>query len=272
MRLIRQFCDNRYIQYAGEFYIKTLIMDYLKYPELRNKTTYISPREEYEFLDEYEQLVDFLVEHLKEVISYSCMCEFRHFGSELTTKSWSDDMEKYKFKSCKKFIKNCPFKVFSVNEAKGKFHLVNNMSRETSADSLKEVFKGDIYNIMESILPAFRNYTWSAYFGGAKWANGTEGWFRLHNAKTLNERVLAIDHAYDLQHHNGLLFDKDLRYEKISDKLNSLLTVKRNAKKLSEIMYIKRPGTNQYMKKEDIVCFPRSLRKILKFKHKLGLT
>jgi hypothetical protein len=61
---------------------------------------------------------------------------------------------------------------------------------------------------------AFTELHWSSEYGGKAWANIADGWFMLDKANDYNDKVIAIDHAYDLQHNTGSIFNKLSTYHK----------------------------------------------------------
>jgi len=63
---------------------------------------------------------------------------------------------------------------------------------------------------------------WNGGYGGSAWANIAKGWEYLLKSKTLNEKIIYIDHAYDLQHNNGSVFTKVKLYTGESDSLSWL--------------------------------------------------
>jgi len=55
---------------------------------------------------------------------------------------------------------------------------------------------------------------WSSSFGGKKWKEIAVGLERLINAKSMGDKMVAIDHAYDLQHNNDTVFNKVKEFAK----------------------------------------------------------
>jgi hypothetical protein len=60
----------------------------------------------------------------------------------------------------------------------------------------------------------FLNYSWSGGYGGHAWAKIASTLFKLITAKSIVDKVIWIDHAYDLQHNNCTVFDKLKYYQK----------------------------------------------------------
>lgn len=76
---------------------------------------------------------------------------------------------------------------------------------------------------------------WSSGYGGKPWAQIAEGCIMLLNVNSQGSKIVAIDHAYDLQHNNDFVFDKISTY---TDKFGNLewlkvaLETKKHAKNI----------------------------------------
>jgi len=77
---------------------------------------------------------------------------------------------------------------------------------------------------------------WPSAFGGAAWAKIARAFEKLITAKSVENRVVYIDHAYDLQHNTGSVFNKLKGYYKEGNIgwLEKALDWKRDAKDLRE--------------------------------------
>jgi hypothetical protein len=280
MRTVKKHLDNRELSTIGEFYSRVYIFDVFNNENLRKKHYEISIGEWESFMMEFENFVDNLVVHLMDIICYSCKCEFRHFGSQTYPQSFSTPNfldgfinslgdHKYKFS-----VNKSVCLTESQRELLGgrlRFLLKNNYNRKTSCDRLDTLFSEDeTYDLMKIILSSFKNYKWDSYYGGKKWADGVNAWFRLYNAKSLKDKIVAIDHAYDLQHNTGLLFNKVDSYHKVESRLQRYLNKKRYARNLSEIVHSSRT-INQHVRHEEIFCYPKSYKTIVKLGNKMGV-
>lgn len=276
---------NRELMLVGEFYSRAFLFDVYNNDLLRKKHHSISDKEWETFMFDFESLVEELRVHLMEVIVYSCMCEFRHFGTEFYTNNESEKREtiinrfidgidedhRYKFTCYKTTALTEDARRLLKNRTR--FCLCyNGYRRSRSVKILEKLFdKSEMFDLMSIISKAFNDYRWVSGYGGKKWGMGTQGWFRLNSAKTLQQKIVAIDHAYDLQHNSGLLFNKDRRYESIEYSLGAVLTRKRYAVNLFEILHIPKSGSNQFQKRFYISCFPRSYKEFLKIGFKMGI-
>lgn len=62
--------------------------------------------------------------------------------------------------------------------------------------------------IVELAQEAFKKLNWESDYGGKNWKNIADAWIRLDDAKTVDQRSIAIDHIMDLQHNNDTVFNK----------------------------------------------------------------
>lgn len=68
--------------------------------------------------------------------------------------------------------------------------------------------------IVETAQEAFDKLHWESDYGGKNWKNIANAWIRLDDAKTADQRSIAIDHIMDLQHNNDTVFNKLQTYYK----------------------------------------------------------
>lgn len=55
---------------------------------------------------------------------------------------------------------------------------------------------------------AYRNVKWGGSYGGPKWADIGKAYAMLAEAKTTNDKIVWLDHVYDLQHNTDVVFNK----------------------------------------------------------------
>jgi len=99
------------------------------------------------------------------------------------------------------------------------FKELNNMSPFTLASFAKKAFNEDILE-------------WRSQYGGKNWEKIANGLERLLNAEKIGDKIVAIDHVYDLQHNTGTVFTKVKDFAKHNDDftwLQSALNYKRDA-------------------------------------------
>lgn len=60
----------------------------------------------------------------------------------------------------------------------------------------------------------FNELLWNGSYGGPKWANIADGWMKLYEAETPQDKMVYIDHIFDLEHNTGCMLNKVKRYSK----------------------------------------------------------
>jgi len=89
-------------------------------------------------------------------------------------------------------------------------------SRKVRYNKLKKLLSPDeMANIAIKVFG--KHKWWNSAYGGEAWANIAKGYKRLINAKTIGDKMVAIDHVYDLQHNSDTVFDKVQEYYKGGD-------------------------------------------------------
>lgn len=75
-------------------------------------------------------------------------------------------------------------------------------------------------------------------YAGRPWSDICMGWLRLDDARNMQEKTVAVDHIYDLQHNNGSVFTKLREYEIEGDFewLKKALDEKRDIKDYYELI------------------------------------
>lgn len=61
---------------------------------------------------------------------------------------------------------------------------------------------------------AFVELEWAGSFGGQPWSNIAKGFLSLYNASNIKDKMVYVDHIYDLQHNTGSVFTKVRTYYK----------------------------------------------------------
>lgn len=98
-------------------------------------------------------------------------------------------------------------------------------------------------------------FVWSGAFGGRAWMKIATALYRLIKAETTGDRIVWIDHVYDLQHNTGSVFNKLQTYYKNSggyEWLGQALDWKRDAKNVydyyDKVSYTLKPIVAWYLK------------------------
>ena len=84
----------------------------------------------------------------------------------------------------------------------------------------------------------FKQMKWGTSYGGNKWSEIADGYLLLAKSHTNNEKQIAIDHAYDLQHNTGTALNKvkDFAINSNFEWIQVALDHKRNAKSMYELL------------------------------------
>lgn len=106
-------------------------------------------------------------------------------------------------------------------------------------------FRKDFPRIAGSIKKIFSDpELWQKeFYGGKPWANAVDSWMKLHNASSLREMQIWIDHIYDIQHNTGNVLDKNAAYN--NGNFERALELKKSANSAGEILQYASP----YVKK-----------------------
>ena len=94
---------------------------------------------------------------------------------------------------------------------------------------LKMAREDSMENVILKTKSTFDLDAWDHSFGGKSWSAICIAWLNLNKAKTMDEKMIAIDRIYDLEHNSGNVFDKLSSYEKNNDDhawISSLLDFK----------------------------------------------
>jgi len=92
--------------------------------------------------------------------------------------------------------------------------LGSSSGRIASYASAKNAWKNNDYEFIDFAESVFNQLKWTSSYGGPAWAAICVGWKRLDNAETNLERMIWIDHIFDLQHNTGTMLNKVKRWSK----------------------------------------------------------
>jgi hypothetical protein len=98
----------------------------------------------------------------------------------------------------------------------------------------KKSFK-EFYDFIVIAKLFFEKADWNENYGGPRWANIADAYFRLASSKSVNQKIIAIDHLYDLEHNTGSIFTKDNSFDKLS-KIKKALDFKSQVKSIKELL------------------------------------
>ena len=171
--------------------------------------------------DATKTITDELQVSLMRAIEFAVAAEFRHIFDNNDAVKLKKFFDKY---GEKKFFKDYAIG-YKVKSTFG--DVFDDREREEITDRFKDNSRGyqDSYKalkktkiptskLMEMASDAFKNLNWAKGFGGLPWSRIAEGWLMLDKAKSYKDKVIAIDHAYDLQHNTNTVFNKLKSYYK----------------------------------------------------------
>ena len=167
-----------------------------------------------------DTIVNDLLPSMKSAINFAVAAEFRHIFANNSSEKIKKFFAKYGEKDfIKKYAKSYKLKQVAPEwDDRDRKELVNRFKEngrgyQDSYEALKKT-KISTSKFMTMAADAFKNLNWSSSYGGKPWAMIAEGWLKLDRAKNYNDKVIAIDHAYDLQHNTGTVFNKLKSYYK----------------------------------------------------------
>ena len=172
-------------------------------------------------------LVEFLLPEMTKSITFANAAEFRHIldqNSPETLKEFFTKNEAYSF--YKEYVREYNLrsmhkfgKMFTPREeGKGRYK-DDEKQRRHAHYAIKTSLKRSGMSwvkFCEVSENAFNELSWSNQYGGPKWGNISKGLKFLIEAadKDLQTKIIAIDHAYDLQHNTDTVFNKLVKYAK----------------------------------------------------------
>lgn len=253
--------------FVNKFYSHAFLYDVLNGNLPEKKFLYTDYEKDF-FLEDFENFVFSLKEHLLEVILYSCACEVRHaynmcFKNHLKAAS---DIIKDLNKKYRGFCKGRSKREKSV------YKITNDTKRDLAPKRALKHFKNNKQMLMKFCEEVFGFSKWDCSYGGKPWKNGASAWLKLYDAKSISEIIAVIDHCYDLQHHNGLLFNKHPDYQNkrgVEKPLKRMLTIKRNTQHFNDLVFFKF-SANQHTERFNCFLPNTDYRNITKLGFKTG--
>jgi hypothetical protein len=182
---------------------------------------------DYQIEDTKRKLYPYLKQHMMDALWFAIVAEFRYILKESTIKLNGINLKTNSITTVNKLTKQ--FDPFFIKSLYLIYSTYKNEIKTRGKDSFEDY--DDSNRVIKKIVPSklsqeefirtaqfFFNQTsvWREEFGGDNWGKICEAWFHLNNAKTLNDMLVWIDHAYDLQHNNGSVLTKIKKYYKDS--------------------------------------------------------
>lgn len=210
-----------------DFYILSALPTW----SLKTATNYASEADELEFVakDTLEKVANYLQKDLLDSVYYAICCEFRHYLAFTTTAiirkhKYRKFFEKYLAYVMKEFPNphyshltpqdafdnDSSYSYFDYFIDAAFFH--NKDGRETSVAAINSagVSKSKLIEIAQY---CFDEGVWGHEdYGGHMWSKICDGWKKLDSARTLGDKVVYIDHVFDLQHNTDSVLNKSKEY------------------------------------------------------------
>jgi len=192
------------------------------------------PEADFAIKEASDEIVENLHAHMLKAVKYALCAEIRHIFDATAIESLKQLVEKNKnigafikmyYKKYLTFtdVGKAPLD-FLLDDRSGEADRLRNvLSKETDlrrkcsyravTETQKElrITNSELSKIFEYL---FLNLVWQSQFGGSAWADIAKSYYMLLKAKRKNEKIIAIDHAYDLQHNTDTVFNKLQLYYK----------------------------------------------------------
>ena len=223
-----------------DFYFMSVIAAHVDLPN--------EPEAELVIKQSVEKLVNEMYSHMSKALKWSLSCEIRHIfdssfrpeskeSKEMFEKYPNFSVEFYKALIRLKTSQSLPSYLADIkardieeftDELGNRFeqdpmvYKGNNSEREKANRAIKMVQRQlNISNL--KLAQIYMDFYYGGYwgshqtsYGGPKWGDIAKGWYKLLQAKTLQQKIIWIDHAYDLQHNTSTVFNKIQGYVKSS--------------------------------------------------------
>jgi len=204
-----------------------------------------------------DNAIDKMHREIIEEIKFSIICEFRHIYDR-NHSSIMDNMSKEYKSFIKHFYKN--FMLEKSYNTHNEYLLLDTPEDNFFTTTEHAQYKREIheinerYKVYKSFLATekelkfsksmisdlfeyiFFNLEWNSSYGGVAWGGIAKGYTRLLKCKNVGDKIIAIDHVYDLQHNTGTVFNKLYRYKINGDYcwIKEVLDWKKELKEVSE--------------------------------------
>ncbi len=164
------------------------------------------------FKEAQEKIVNQLVEDFKFALYFALASEFRHIGG---VEPADPDERAAIAPSARRF-----FDKIGQKEFYSKYVALLRKTDWERGDSFRALKKinmapNTMAKIFEDAMNAqFFNRFMGAGYGGHAWGMVAQAWGKLYNVKKHSDKMVLVDHIYDLQHNNDTVFDKVRSYYK----------------------------------------------------------
>jgi hypothetical protein len=169
-----------------------------------------------------EDIISYLEVHLLEAVFFAVCAEFRHaytYDLKEVYNKKLNDTEKQLLKYHQERYNHAKHRTEYMVKDRTKGARRSYLGAEVRSEGYRNSYKAAIYAInkvgstkTEFIKLANKIFNIDAWdgtsYGGKAWANITKGYLHLKYAQSELEKMVAIDHIYDLQHNTDTVFNK----------------------------------------------------------------
>jgi hypothetical protein len=199
-----------------DFYMSTLLSPP---PEIGPDASLSDPDLNFTIQYTKTKLYNVLQKELLDAVFFSLTAEIRHFFDANVFSHAQTILTPKEIKIFSKYTeKYTDFKTLGIEPTKRtKF---NRRLIKDSDDEYLKSYKAALNadpekrTLVEAMEKLFQSGEWKRSFGGKAWANIASAWLKLSDAKTNTEKMIWIDHVYDLQHNTDTVFNKIKKYTK----------------------------------------------------------
>jgi len=234
------------------------------------------------FEEARETISNFLIKEFKQVVLFSLASEFRHVGGLIPisvlkeAQNLLEDVIKNFPKFFEKYLKYMPGKVsFKIKGNEVELKNFNYKIIWKRKDSYKAILKTKyppkkLTEIFKYSFMMISNILETTVYGSKPWVNIAKAWNKLFKVKNLGDKIVLIDHIYDLQHNTDTIFTKIKEYSKDGGYvwLKNALDFKKNITNPFELYNVMSAGLKgpfaYYMKQSSGITLQKFKSKIVK--------
>lgn len=165
-------------------------------------------------------LIPYLKEEILDAMAVSIACEMRHAGTHYMDGIDEDLKPVFREYYKENHLNNTlPKSIHDASRHRAKKNTPSDNHSEKNRKNSVKAFNKTMKKFgrettMKMAEQIFRKGSWSPSYGGPRWADIVLCWINLFNSHTLEKMSTYIDHAYDLQHNTGSVFNKVKEYYK----------------------------------------------------------
>lgn len=211
-----------------------------------NRTLKVAHRNSEALLTAAEEAQEIITKHLQEQllrdVLFSITAEFRHIFANNTPQAMLEFAKRNgQEKELKRYVTVYKLRAAGLKDFDDKYEAIrteydrdNTRGYSDSHKSMLTAWKGKETEFVKFASKAFTSLSWHVSYGGRPWSSIADGWLKLKSANNYNQRMIWIDHVYDLQHNTDTVFNKIRAYSKEGDFewIKKALDKKRNARHL----------------------------------------